>query len=151
PECGHDLVTRLEGWWHGSVVGPADAVGRHARRAFEAADRHLGASRGRLSGTARQQVRWHRERLEHRVAVLTRAAPVAVRRAEASIGARSARLGPAAARRLTDAEQRVSSWRRLLGAFDVDRQLERGYTLTMDTHGGVLRSGAVLADGDVLV
>jgi exodeoxyribonuclease VII large subunit len=150
-ECGHELVTRVEGWWQRSVVAPADAVGRYARRWFELADRHLGACQGRLSGTARQQVRWHRERLEHRVAVLTRAAPVALRAQEASITNRSARLGPAARRSLADAEQRVSSWRRLLGAFDVERQLERGYTLTMDTDGRVLRSGTGLADGDVLV
>jgi exonuclease VII large subunit len=32
----------------------------------------------------------------------------------------------------------------------VERQLERGYTLTMDEDGRVLRSGA-LSDGDVLV
>ena len=150
-ECGHELVTRLDAWWLRSVAVPAGTVVRHALRWSEAADRHLGACRGRLSGTARQQLRWHRERLEHRVATLTRAAPVAVRTEGASVSARSARLGPAALRRLSEAERRVSSWRRLLGAFDVDRQLERGYTLTMDAGGRVLRSGAELADGDVLL
>ena len=150
-ECGHELVTRVEGWWERSVAAPAGALGRHARRLVEAADRHLGACQGRLSGSARQQLRWHRERLEHRLAALTRAAPAAVHHAQGSVRACSARLGPAALRSLSDAEQRVSGWRRLLGAFDVERQLERGYTLTMDEDGRVLRSGVALADGDVLV
>jgi exodeoxyribonuclease VII large subunit len=150
-ECGHELVTRLDAWWLRSVVHPAASVARHALRSFEFADRHLGACQGRLSGSARQQLRWHRERLEHRVAALTRAAPQSIWSEAASVAARSARMGPAALRQLADAEGRVAGWRRLLGAFDVERQLERGYTLTMNTDGRVLRSGAALAEGDVLL
>jgi exodeoxyribonuclease VII large subunit len=150
-ECGHELVTRVEAWWHRSVAVPAGALGRHAWRFVEAADRHLGACQGRLSGSARQQLRWHRERLEQRAAALGRGAPATVHQAQGSVEARSARLGPAALRSLADAEHRVSGWRRLLGAFDVERQLERGYTLTMDEDGRVLRSGVSLSDGDVLV
>jgi exodeoxyribonuclease VII large subunit len=149
-ECGHELVTRVEAWWQRSVAVPAGALGRHAWRFVVAADRHLGACQGRLSGSARQQLRWHRERLEQRAVALGRGAPAAVHHARGSVEARSARLGPAALRSLSDAEHRVSGWRRLLGAFDVERQLERGYTLTMDEDGRVLRSGA-LSDGDVLV
>ena len=67
------------------------------------------------------------------------------------MSARLARLGPAALRRLSETEARVASWRRLLGAFDFERQLERGYTLTMDAQGRVLRSGAALSGGDVLM
>ena len=150
-ECGHELVVRIEGWWQRCVANPAGTVGRHARRWFEVADRHLGACQGHLSGTARQQLRWHRERLEQRAAAITRAAPAAVERKGGSVSARSAKLAPAALRRLSDAEQRVAGWRRLLGAFDVERQLERGYTLTMDEGGRVLRSGGELADGEVLL
>jgi len=150
-ECGHELVTRVDAWWQRCVAAPAGTVARHARRSFDVADRHLGACQGRLAGTARQQIRWHRERLEHRVAGLTRAAPLALRGEAASVLARSARIGPAGLRSLAEAEQRVSGWRRLLGAFDIERQLERGYTLTMDADGRVLRSGADLGDGDVLV
>jgi exodeoxyribonuclease VII large subunit len=150
-ECGHELVTRVDAWWQSSVAHPAAAVARRARHAFEAADRHLGGCRGRLSGTARQQLGWHRERLEHRVAVLTRAAPAALLREGATVSARSARIGPAALRSMVGAEEKVSGWRRLLGAFDVERQLERGYTLTMDANGRVLRAAAALTDGDVLL
>jgi exodeoxyribonuclease VII large subunit len=149
-ECGHELVTRLEGWWQRSVAEPAAAVGTRARRVFESADHHLASCQGRLSGTARQQIRWHGERLEHRVATLSRAAPLAVRTAADSVSVRAGRVGPAVLRGLGEAETRLSGWRRLLGAFDVERQLERGYTLTMDAGGRVLRSGTGLADGAVL-
>ena len=38
----------------------------------------------------------------------------------------------------------------MLAAYDVDRQLERGYSLTLDHHGRVLRSPAALTPGDTL-
>ncbi len=38
--------------------------------------------------------------------------------------------------------------RRLIAAYDVDRQLERGYTLTLDARGVVLRSALALTPGD---
>ena len=44
-----------------------------------------------------------------------------------------------------------SRWRRLLAAYDVERQLERGYTLTMDADGGSCAAWPVVAPGDVLV
>jgi exonuclease VII large subunit len=44
--------------------------------------------------------------------------------------------------------ERLDGWRRLLAAYDVDRQLERGYTLTLDASGRPVRSLAGLAAGD---
>jgi exodeoxyribonuclease VII large subunit len=150
-ECGHELVTRLEGWWQRCVEQPGAALARHAERVVERADRTLVASRGRLSGSARHQVRRHRDRLDHRLATLGRAVPAAVAAESASVAARAARLGPAALRRVRQAEDQLVGWRRLLSAFDVERQLERGYTLTLDAGGQILRSGAGLSAGDLLV
>ena len=42
-------------------------------------------------------------------------------------------------------DERLHSWRRLLAAYDVDRQLERGYSLTMTTEGALVRSAAGVA------
>lgn len=150
-ECGHELVRRLEGWWQRCVQQPATTVVRQAASLVEAADRSLVVSRGRLSGSARHQVRRHRDRLDHRLATLARVAPAALSGESASLAARVARLGPAAGRRVREAEDRVLAWRRLLSAFDVERQLERGYTLTMDADGRILRAGTGLAPGDVLL
>jgi len=43
------------------------------------------------------------------------------------------------------------SWRRLLAAYDVDRQLERGYTITFDADGRLVRSAGGLVPGTALV
>jgi exodeoxyribonuclease VII large subunit len=48
------------------------------------------------------------------------------------------------------AEQHAG-WRRLLAAYDVDRQLERGYTLTLRADGSLVRSTADVAPGQELV
>jgi exonuclease VII large subunit len=40
----------------------------------------------------------------------------------------------------------LTSWRRLLAAYDVDRQLERGYSLTLTTEGRLVRSAGELAE-----
>jgi exodeoxyribonuclease VII large subunit len=150
-ECGHELVVRAEAWWQRSVAGPGAAIAENAQRRLEAADRHLSGCQGRLAGTARQQVGWHRERLAGRIRALARGAPAAIEGRAAALRSGAARIGPAALRGLGEAEARAGTWRRLLGAFDVERQLERGYTLTMDEDGRILRSGAALGDGDVLV
>jgi exodeoxyribonuclease VII large subunit len=48
------------------------------------------------------------------------------------------------------AEQHAG-WRRLLAAYDVDRQLERGYSLTLRADGSLVRSAADVAPGQELV
>jgi len=45
----------------------------------------------------------------------------------------------------------VRSWRRLLAAYDVERQLERGYTLTLTADGDLVRSAGALPVGGELV
>jgi exonuclease VII large subunit len=39
----------------------------------------------------------------------------------------------------------------LLGAYDIERQLERGYTITLGPDGAVLRSVSELAEGSRLI
>jgi exonuclease VII large subunit len=48
-------------------------------------------------------------------------------------------------------ERQVTQWRRLLSAYDYQRQLERGYSVTRDAEGSVVRSVAAVASGDSLV
>jgi exonuclease VII large subunit len=45
----------------------------------------------------------------------------------------------------------VHSWRRLLAAYDVDRQLERGYSLTLTADGALVRSAAAVAERQEIV
>ena len=68
-----------------------------------------------------------------------------------SVALRAARLGPRADGVLERGGDRVGAWRRLLDAYDVQRQLERGYSLTYDTSGGLVRSTEALQTGAGLV
>jgi exodeoxyribonuclease VII large subunit len=45
----------------------------------------------------------------------------------------------------------VQAWRRLLAAYDVDRQLERGYSLTLTADGQLLRSADGLSEEQEIV
>ena len=47
--------------------------------------------------------------------------------------------------------ERVRSWQRLLVAYDVERQLERGYTLTLNDQGRLIRSLTDVEEGDEIV
>ena len=48
-------------------------------------------------------------------------------------------------------DEQLRSWRRLLAAYDVDRQLERGYSLTLGADGSLVRSVRDLAHGQEIV
>ncbi len=65
--------------------------------------------------------------------------------------AHAARLGPLSTGHLARQSERVRSWQRLLAAYDVERQLERGYSLTLDAEGRLLRSAADVGVGDRVV
>ncbi len=56
----------------------------------------------------------------------------------------------AAASGLRAEDLRVEQWRRLLGAYDYQRQLERGYSVTRDASGAVVRTVNGLSPGTAL-
>ena len=56
-------------------------------------------------------------------------------------------VGPRALGVLDRQQDRVGTWRRLLAAYDIERQLERGYTITLGPDGAVVRSVAELEAG----
>lgn len=150
-ECGRELAHRVAGWWEAAVAGAAEAVVRRATEVVADASRRGVDVRGRLAGTARHLVHRQSERLEARVATIGRCAPHALDDARTALVRRGSRLGPLAVGHLERAGDRTAAWRRLLAAYDVDRQLERGYTLTLDDEGHLVRSVAAAAPGRVLV
>jgi exonuclease VII large subunit len=70
---------------------------------------------------------------------------------ETAVRARAARLGPLALGHIGRGDERLMGWRRLVAAYDVDRQLERGYTLTLGPDGDLIRSAADVAPDGALV
>lgn len=150
-ECGREIAHRVAQWWETSVATPAAVVARRAEDVLGMAEEAHGAARARLAGTARHLVDRQRERLAERADALARRAPRLVDDARDGVVARSARLAPLVEGHVRREADRLAGWRRLLAAYDVDRQLERGYTLTLDAGGRVVRSATALASGDHVV
>ncbi|HWE65194.1 MAG TPA: exodeoxyribonuclease VII large subunit [Acidimicrobiales bacterium] len=150
-ECGHQLVLRVGQWWEEHVGGPAAVLSRRVPALLSEAQGRDTQARQRLIHAARSQLRVHRERVAVRSRAVARRAPEGLRSRQGGVRTQAARLGPLALGHLSRETERVRSWRRLLTAYDVERQLERGYSLTLTTGGQLVRSVADVALGTELV
>lgn len=150
-ECGRDLVQRVRTWWEGSVGAVAAVAARRAEEVLEDSERSHDRARERLCAMARRLVATRHDHLVHRVDALVRSAPRAVDGSRTHVATGVARLGPLATGQVERSQDRLAAWRRLLAAYDVDRQLERGYTLTLDTDGRVVRGAREVREGDRIV
>jgi exodeoxyribonuclease VII large subunit len=149
-ECGQELVQRAGEWWD-SVAATTSLVARLATEVLvDAAGRHT-AARRRLGQATRHQLHRHSERLDGHARRIASQARRQVDVAALTIEQRAARIGPGAYRAVSQQSERLLSWRRLLAAYDVERQLERGYTLTLGEQGQIVRSATALTAGSVLV
>jgi exodeoxyribonuclease VII large subunit len=149
-ECGREVAGLVLSAWQRIE----EAGLRVARLAAHGADREAVALAGRrraLSTCARAQLDRQDDRTTAVRAALGRSVSAAEVVARAALDARADRVGGAAVQALEAAELRADQYRRLLGAFDVTRQLERGWSVTRDPDGAVLRSVAGLERGTVLV
>jgi exodeoxyribonuclease VII large subunit len=150
-ECGHQIVVRLARWWEEHIAEPASVLSRRVPSLLVEAQARDAAARGRLTRAGRGQLRVHRERLERRATVVARLAPEGLLARQSGLRTHAARLGPLSMGHLAREAERVRSWRRLLTAYDVERQLERGYSLTLTAAGELVRSAAGLLVGTELV
>ena len=129
--CGQELVHRVGEWWE-SVAGRAptsadcavDALSRPPTQRDAAARRRL------RHGHAQPAVR-HSERLERRVAQIATNARRQLDVAGDAVELRASRIGPGHWPSSTASTTSTATWRRLLAAYDIERQLERGYTITL--------------------
>jgi exodeoxyribonuclease VII large subunit len=150
-ECGQQIVEATRNWWVVRVAEPAALLARRVPTYLADAQSRDTQARGRLTAAARQQLRVHRERLARKGTSVGRAAPDRLLSNAARLSAHAARIGPLSLGHLGRQDERVQSWRRLLAAYDVDRQLERGYSLTLTTDGRLVRSAAGLAEQQEIV
>jgi exodeoxyribonuclease VII large subunit len=150
-ECGHELVLLVGQWWERHIGAPASALGRRAPSLLAEALARDDAARGRLTRAARSQLRVHRERLTVRSVGLARMAPEGLQARQSTLRTHAARLGPLSQGHAAREMERVRSWRRLLAAYDVERQLERGYSLTLNADGELIRSVRELPVGSEVV
>lgn len=150
-ECGQALVHQVVSWQDACVRAPAAALASSAVALVEQEARAAADARARLVSSARHQVRWHGERLAARTAMVCGGAPHIVDAARRGLADAAGRLVPLARGHLAHAGTQVTSWAQLLNAYDVQRQLERGYSLTTDQSGAVVRSVSDLREGSVLI
>ena len=170
-ECGQELARVALDYWRG-VEETSAFLARVARDRILQADKSLAAHQRAVSTGARNQLDRHRDGLGHRArnlrtvvrgqvdahaarrAVAAASCAGCARRAsragESDLLVRSRRLAGLPTRRLEVEELRAGQRRRLLSAYDYQRQLERGYSVTRDATGAVLRSVDGLAPGAVL-
>lgn len=149
--CGRELVQRVRNWWEVSVATPAELVARRSTDTLVSSQRAHHGARARLCAMARHLVDRQREHLVRRGSSIGRCAPRLVDDAWDSVAVRGARVAPLAQARIEHAHDRLVAWRRLVAAYDVERQLERGYTLTLDEHGHVVREARAVEAGQRLV
>jgi exodeoxyribonuclease VII large subunit len=150
-ECGQQIVNRVGQWWDRYVREPASSIGRRVPTLLSEAQARDTEARGRLTRAARHQLRVHGDRLALRAGAASRLGPGSLAARHGALRAQSARLGPLSVGHLAREAERVRSWRRLLTAYDVDRQLERGYTLTLTAGGALVRSAGELPVGAEIV
>jgi exodeoxyribonuclease VII large subunit len=149
-ECGQELV-RLVAGFADTVLSRGRHLWRTARAVVESAETAHRHTRHRLAGAARAQLHGQAGRAEGRALRVGLQARRHADAARVGLERRSARLAPLALNVLGREEQRLATLLRLLGAYDVERQLERGYTLTLDPAGRLVRSAGALHAGDQLL
>ena len=149
-QCGEAVVAVVEAYLEG--------VERRARRLAQRIEARLDeASRGlaNASGSARRATCQAIERssvslrgAERRIA---NGALVAIERSQGRLVNRAQRLAAPSTRQLAVWEQHVAHQREVLQLLDPRRQLERGWTLTRDEGGRIVRSSASVRPGGRLI
>jgi exodeoxyribonuclease VII large subunit len=125
-----------------TAIGARSQLGRHADG--------LGHRARTLRGAARAQLDTHGQRLSSRGEFLAGAARRTTKSETELLLRNSRRLVALPERRLAAEDQRVNQWVRLLGAYDYQRQLERGYSVTRDASGRVIHSVAEVEPGSAI-
>lgn len=128
-QCGQAVVALVEGFYRRTVLDPARSIVR--------------ASNERVSSL--------RVAIDARSRNLSRQASNVLSHARRNLVATAARLGPGASMAIAREGERLIARKRLLAAYDVERQLARGYSLTLDEHGRAIRSYADVSIGSTIV
>jgi len=129
----------------------ADGLRLSARRALSGAGITLAASAGRLPRLAGALVEDRDRRLQHQATTVVRAARLDLVRSEERLRTTAGHADSATHRALGDQERVLAGTRRVLVAFDPSRQLERGWSLTLDESGSLVRSACDLREGQRIV
>jgi exodeoxyribonuclease VII large subunit len=148
-QCGEALVAVVATYLEGTD--------RRARRLAQRVEAHLDQADRELDSCVASITRavtqgLERAALELRAAEarIGNAALVTIERSQGRLINRAQRLAGPSSQHLAAQAQQVAHRRELLGLMDPKRQLERGWSLTRDASGNVVRSSASLRTGERL-
>jgi exodeoxyribonuclease VII large subunit len=144
--CGEALVDRVGAYWEGVLWRSkllASRVGGHLDRQSA----RLATSAGRAGHATGHQLARRADSLRSRSARLVGSAESLLGRSRPMLASKKSALSAAAGHRLAAEERHVQSRVEVLRAYDPTRQLARGWTLTRDEAGVVVRSVAALTPG----
>jgi exodeoxyribonuclease VII large subunit len=167
-DCGRELAGLAHAYWR-STVGRGLEVSRLVTQRLAVAVQSSERGRRSLETCTGRQLDRHADRLVHRARSLRSAARGQVDGRIVELANRSSAAARGSTRLLTNEEQRTlaralrmralplrcleveelrtSHRKSLLGAYDYQRQLERGYSVTRDASGAVVRSVDAIEPG----
>lgn len=128
----------------------ATAVGHHARRGLRASARGLDRRATATAGISRLVIRAASGQLGRSAARMARASQLTVRRRSALLDAAASKLAPAASRATASATDRLDGLEIRVSSLDPKRLLERGWSVTRNEAGTVVRSASEAVVGSEL-
>lgn len=149
-DCGGELARLAVDYWE-SVIERGMATARLAALVVGDATLHLDRCRNRVSMGARMHLGRHADGLHRKAQTLGGTAQRHLDDADRLMVRRLTLLAALPKRMLETEDRQIRQWTQLLGAYDYQRQLERGYSVTRTDDGAVLRSTAGLSAGVGLV
>jgi exodeoxyribonuclease VII large subunit len=148
--CGEALVARVADYWE-DVQVRARLLSAQVSRHLDRRDTELAGQARRAAQAVSHQLDRQGDLLRDRGEHARRGSAAVLARAGQLLASRTGALESAGRHLLISAEREVRARRELLGAFDPQRQLERGWTMTRDAQGRPVRSVDGLAAGARLV
>jgi len=148
--CGEALGAMVRAWYAEHVALAARRVDEATAAALDELDATVDQSRRHLVVVGRHQLVRAGQLRAAAAATVARRVPHALDRAGSTVAAATRRLGPLAQRHTTTGIDGLASTRALLAAYDPARLLARGWSITTDESGNVVRSVAGLRPGHAL-
>jgi exodeoxyribonuclease VII large subunit len=146
-QCGEAVVARVAEYL-GEIGHKAGALTGLARARLDSAAYQLATGAAGLGRATRHQFERRSVELGTAGMGLTRVVTAGLRREADGLTDQVALLGAVTRRSLASHQHELARRQQVLRAFDPQRQLERGWTLTADASGRLVRSAAVLGPGE---
>ena len=129
------------------VETAAVLVERHARRGLRLASNSIDRRAATAAGASRLQIRAASKQLQRSTSRMAEAGRLTLRRRNRGLNLVVSGVGPAAERVVAAASQRVDAVEARVGSLDPQRLLARGWSVTRDEAGRVVRAPSAVVTG----